>query len=498
MRMVWGAVGMFGLGAALAWPRVPEPLAVDAPAGRFSAGRALRALAPLMGAPRVSGSPAQRAAVEGLVDRLGALGFPVARKEHGTLWNVEAGEDRGAGVWLVAHSDSARRSPGGADDGLGLAVLLEAARVLAVEGVPDGLHLLVTDGEEQGLLGAEAFVESAPAARRLVINVEARGSEGPAYMFQTAGDAAALLAAWRSAGCTAQAGSLARRVYELLPNDTDFSVFRRAGAEGYDFALIHGAWRYHTPDDTFAALDPAAVQQVGDCVVGLARAWLAGRPVGDGSALAWQQVGPVMVALPAWLVRLGGAAGLVLLAVGARGRPLLAGVLGWIGGVVLAGLSGMALLVLLVAAWPGFLSRPAEVEGAGSVYASAWALAAAAAGAARAVAARFATGGGQGFGGGWLLAGAGVSGLVAVTVPEVGLVVLPGVFAAAARLWGRGVPAGVVQLGAAGLAGALLCPVLLALPEALTSRALPVLAVVPLVVLGWLAPFGVGAREKTP
>lgn len=486
----------FVVGGWLGWPQVAEPLPSEAPADRFAAARALSGVADLVQEPRPSGSRAHRAAVDALVERLGAAGLPARRVAYGELRNVEAGFGRRGGVWLVAHTDSVPRSPGASDDGLGLAVILEATRVLAAAGAPPGLHVLLTDGEEKGLLGARAFVEDAPDADRVIINVEARGSEGPAFMFQTAGAPGPLLAAWRSSGCTAQAGSLARWVYELLPNDTDFSAFRRAGASGYDFALIRGAWRYHTPDDTLEGLDPAAVQQIGDCVVGLARAWLEPRPEPAGGPLAWQQVGSQMVVVPAWGVRLAAVAGLIALVVAMRGPRRWVGALGWVGAMAGAGALGFALLLGLVAGWPGFLARPAEMPEPEPVYAVAWGVALLAVVVVRALGRRF--GRGADFEGGWSLSGGLVSAGLAAAVPEVGLVLLPGVLVAAAGLLGRGRVGWALQLVGAFASGALLGPVLLALPAALTSRALPVLAVVPVALLFWLLPVGVGSREKTP
>lgn len=490
----------FGVGTLAAWPREPAALRVDAPTERFSADRALGEVAAWAGGPRVTGTAAQRAAVNGLAARLRTLGFVAEPHEYGRLLNLEASAtgDRGEGVWLVAHSDTVRGSPGGADDGLGLAVLVEAARVLSRDGVPARLHLLITDGEEAGLYGAQAFVNDAPNARRLVINVEARGSEGPAYMFQTAGSTPPLLSAWRASGCTAQAGSLARWVYESLPNDTDFTVLRASGAEGYDFALIHGAWRYHTPDDTLAGLDPRAVQQVGDCVVGLAQEWLRGRPAAAVSRLAWQQVGPWMVALPTWAVRGAALAGGLLVLAGMRGRGAVGGLLAWIAALALAAAVGTGALTTLVATWPDFLARPAEVEHPEGVYVGAWVIAAASAALSLRVAQRLSRRGAPELVGGWLGGSALCAATGALLAPEAGLVLLPGLFAAGARLHGGGIAAGAARVGAAGLAGAMLGPVLLALPIALTSRALPVLAVVPLLVVPWLLPLRLGASEKAP
>src|SRR5215210_5593838 len=62
-------------------------------------------------------------------------------------------------IGLLSHYDSAPQSPGAADDGLGVAVSLEAARVLAGRtGRTWTIFVLITDGEESGLMGAAALV----------------------------------------------------------------------------------------------------------------------------------------------------------------------------------------------------------------------------------------------------------------------------------------------------------------------------------------------------
>jgi hypothetical protein len=503
MRYAAAAGGAFAIGATLAWPRLAEVPREEADPAEFSASRALVQLAPLVERPRVSGTGAHREAVAAMQARLRALGFAAETREYGGLRNVEASADgdRAGGVWLVAHSDTVAGSPGGADDGLGLAVLLEAARVLSLGGVPPALHLLVTDGEEAGLLGARAFLADAPGAARLVLNVEARGSRGPAFMFQTAGPTGPLLGAWREAGCTAQAGSLARFVYDLLPNDTDFTVFRASGAHGYDFALIHGAWRYHTAEDTLAGLDPRAVQQVGDCVVGLARAWLSGPRDEDPGALAWQQVGPWMLAMPSSWVRIGGVVAALLVLHAARGQRLGPGLAAWAGALLLTGMGGVVALATLVWAWPDFLARPAEVERPEWLYALAWVLAAASTAAPARLARRILRWREAPLVPGWLAGGAVLAATASIIAPEAALVLLPGAFAAAAGLHGAGPRAGAARVAAAGLAGALLGPVLLSLPAALTSRALPVLAVAPILLVPFLLSFllpGLRARQETP
>lgn len=481
--MIAGRTVAFLVAALVAWPRLPAALPADASADVFAAERAMAHVREWAREPRPSGSAAHARVLVGIEGELARSGWVVQREEApGGLVNLVAhapGASGEGGVWLAAHSDSVRRAPGAADDGLGLGVVVEASRVLARTG---GLHVLVTDGEERGLLGARAHVSaaggSAGRAARVVINVEARGTEGPAYMFQTAGPTARMMDAWRRSGCDAQATSLARAVYDQLPNDTDFTVFRQAGWWGYDFALIGGAWRYHTPEDTPENLDPRSVQQVGDCVVGLARAWLepdAGREA--AGSVYFQALGGT-VAAPSWLVRVLGVA--TILALPPR-RGALRGLIGWLGALVLAFGAGLAVQTAL-ATRPWFVDRPAEMAGPEPVYALALAIGlAVGAVVSRQRSIRY----------GWHLAGVALAAITAVFWPVVGYVLLPGAWASVLVLRERSAlaPAALAPaaLVPAALAGLVVGPVLCAIYPALTTRMLPVLCVVPVILLGWIA-----------
>ena len=410
--------------------------------------------------------------LDALEGELAALGLPVRREGTGPV-NLVAGSGPG-GIWLVAHSDSVRGAPGAADDGFGLGVALEAARTL--RDVRD-LHVLVTDGEEAGLLGAKAHVVAAGRTPRLVLNLEARGATGPVYMFQVSGAPGPLLDAWRAAGCTAQTSSLAAWVYRLLPNDTDFTVLRRANWTGYDFALLHDSWRYHTPDDVPEGLSAASVQQAGDCVVGLVRAWSGkATPTAGPVDRAWEQLPIGLFELPLPAVR--AIAAFVLLVTHLRaGRPSPAGYLAWFlsfFGALTVG-AGITLGLGSIGAW----TRPAEMQHPHAWYAAVILGAILAGGGAWRLVGRWA-----GPAVGWHRLVATLSGLTGLLLPEVGYVLLPGGLAAAAAARGR--PG--LAAPAAWVAGVFVAPVLFAVPEALTSRMSVAIALLPIGLLAWAAP----------
>ena len=58
--------------------------------------------------------------------------------------------------------------------------------------------------------------------------------------------------------------SLYYEVYKTLPNDTDFTIFKRHGIEGCNFAFIRNVRNYHTANDDFAHCDPGSLQHHGD------------------------------------------------------------------------------------------------------------------------------------------------------------------------------------------------------------------------------------------
>ncbi len=170
---------------------------------------------------------------------------------------------------LSTHYDSCRFGPGAGDAGGCVAAVVEAGRLLMLrtEQLKRPVYLLFTDAEELGLLGAVEFARSHPLSKQrpLVLNFDARGTSGPVVMYEThAGNAVAIDKWVNSTVRPRVTGSLFTAVYRSMPNGTDFSVFQRAGWQGFNFAIIDGAHRYHQPDDTLANLDPRSVQHFGE------------------------------------------------------------------------------------------------------------------------------------------------------------------------------------------------------------------------------------------
>jgi peptidase M28-like protein len=176
-------------------------------------------------------------------------------------------------IGLVSHYDSAPESPGAADDGLGVAVSLEAARVLA--GRPDRQWttlVLVTDGEESGLMGAAALVTDRDVTSTLqaYINVEAAGSGGTAVLFEAGPANAWVTRPWARSAPHPRGGSFGIEVYRRLPNDTDFTILARQGIPGLNFAAVDDGYSYHTARDVPERLGRDTLRKTGENVVAVA------------------------------------------------------------------------------------------------------------------------------------------------------------------------------------------------------------------------------------
>jgi len=190
------------LTATLAAYRPPAPLAANASPDAFSAYRAAAILQDLVGdgIPHPIGSPALARMRDAIVKRLSALGYAPELQSGlvcrdgvcGNPVNIVATlggstDDKDA-VMLAAHYDSVPAGPGASDDGAAVATLIEIARILAVRPrPPHPIVLLLTDGEEAGLLGATLFVQQHPLSKQVkaALNLDAGGTSGSSLMFET-------------------------------------------------------------------------------------------------------------------------------------------------------------------------------------------------------------------------------------------------------------------------------------------------------------------------
>ncbi|HEX5886874.1 MAG TPA: M20/M25/M40 family metallo-hydrolase, partial [Pyrinomonadaceae bacterium] len=257
---------------------------------QFSAERAMTYLNVIGQRPHPSGTSEHKAVRDYLLNELSRMGVtPAVQKtvvlrptprtpfHVGTVENVLVrleGASNSKAVLLIAHYDSVPTSPGVSDNGAAVAAMLETVRALrASERLKNDVIFLFTDAEEVGLMGARAFIKEHPWAKDvgIVLNFEARGSEGPALMFETSDGNGWLIKELARAGAPARTNSLLYEAYRRLPNETDMTMFKQAGYPGLNFAYIDGAARYHSQSDSLDQLDQRSVQHQGLYALALAR-----------------------------------------------------------------------------------------------------------------------------------------------------------------------------------------------------------------------------------
>ena len=332
MRADWAALAPTALlcAAALVLERPPAPRAADAPAAEFSAGRAIESVRAIAATPHPSGAAGAERVRAFLVERLRALGLETevleargtSARYDGPLFDVVArrkGTASTGEVLLVAHHDSVPGGPGAADDGAAVAAVLESLRALR-EGPPprNDLVVLLTDGEEMGLLGASAYAAQPQRLRdvRVVLNFEARGVSGPTLMFETSRPNDRWIDAYAAVAPSPGANSLMAAVYRRMPNDTDFTVFRRAGVAGLNFAFLEGGWAYHTAADAPENLSLASLEHHGETMLAMLRRLGADdlrEPAGE-DLVYFDVLGALVVRWPTRLAWIGTAAALLLCA----------------------------------------------------------------------------------------------------------------------------------------------------------------------------------------
>src|ERR1051326_9038156 len=267
----------------------PDPLPASAAVSEFSAYRALKHIASIATSPHATGTQGNLATANYIAGELSKLAAHprvqeatiVERRPAGyrlvQVRNVIGkitGSRNSRAVVLVAHYDSAWSSLGAADDGAGVATLLET--LSALRGSPqlrNDLVFLFTDAEELGLKGAQAFVRFDPEASRVgaVLNFEARGSSGPSIMFETREDDAWLIRALLAAAPNAVINSLAPSIYRFMPNDTDYTVFKQAGISGLNFGFAEDWHSYHSVLDRADRVSMRSLQHHGTYALAVSR-----------------------------------------------------------------------------------------------------------------------------------------------------------------------------------------------------------------------------------
>lgn len=188
------------------------------------------------------------------------------------------GED-GSYIMLASHYDSSPKkrsgedgeSKGAADDGYGVSTILEIVRIIKESGqeLENGIKILITDGEEMGLMGAKEEMNNnfdLYENVNFVVNLEARGIKGPALMFETSNNNKKVIDLYKKANLPVSY-SLAADVYNKMPNGSDFTEFKNAGLPGINFAVLNDLDYYHTKNDNYDNISDTSIQHYGEQVL---------------------------------------------------------------------------------------------------------------------------------------------------------------------------------------------------------------------------------------
>ena len=270
--------------------KLPEKVSAKAPAGEFSSGRAMELLKNFAVKPHPIGSAEHNKVRDYIISELKSLGFmpQIQKTQVMREWSVSfirvasienimvriPGTNNSKAVMLVAHYDSVPTGPGTSDDGSGVVTLLETLRALKNNPpLKNDVIFLFTDGEEIGLMGAKAFADQHPWAKDVgvILNFEASGSGGSVMMFETSNLNGWLVNEFAEAAQYPVATSLAYEIYKRMPNDTDLSIFKKAGYAGLNFAFLGNRYDYHTMSDNLQNIDERTLQQDGSYALSLTK-----------------------------------------------------------------------------------------------------------------------------------------------------------------------------------------------------------------------------------
>ena len=267
----------------------PSPKGLDTPENEFSAIRAHNILKSLLleNKPHPVGSDLNRTIKERLKNELDKLGIEHQEQktwacatrfascaEVENLIAIIPGETKSPYLALMAHYDSVPMAPGAGDDGAGVVAILEAARALKLEApFKHPIMIILTDAEEIGLVGAEAFFNQHPLAKEIgiVLNIEGSGSSGSSMVLRTSKKNELLIKSYVHETARPYGFSFVKEIFKRMPNDTDFSVVNRANIAGIDFAFAGERNHYHTPNDTVDNIDLRTIQHHGENILPLSR-----------------------------------------------------------------------------------------------------------------------------------------------------------------------------------------------------------------------------------
>lgn len=180
-------------------------------------------------------------------------------------------------VLVNSHLDSTLPSPGAADDGIGIGIMMELLRIFTTPGknrkpLRNSIVMLFNNGEESLQDASHLFItsnHSTVPSLRSVINLEACGVSGPELLFQA--QSAEMIAAYAKAPYPFGT-VLANEVFSsgIVLSDTDLRIVNDYGnIWGLDMAVIGNSYFYHTRKDIPEYLGRGVAQHFGENVLAI-------------------------------------------------------------------------------------------------------------------------------------------------------------------------------------------------------------------------------------
>jgi hypothetical protein len=274
--------------------------------------------------PRPMGSPAEQRALRFAVEKFREDGLDTAyvmEMKRSTTANtnsgIAVGVKRGTSGRIIViggHIDSAGPEiPGADDDGSGVAVVLECARVLAGKRTESTIVFACFGGEEQGLEGSKYFVDHFEQIDSVVLMLQVDMANGLGIIELAPDTYGSSAPRWL---VSAAVEEFYRLGYQHLRYPTHFFAFNyslprgsgsdhesflQKGIPAIDFSTDVNS-PIHTPQDNFDNFDPRGLKRSGDVVLRLVERFDSGTPSRETEQYWLYLVGSLPIALPLWML----------------------------------------------------------------------------------------------------------------------------------------------------------------------------------------------------
>ncbi len=267
--------------------KMPKVKGHDTPLTEFSAIRAMQHIKCISEKPHPTGSKEIENVRRYIISQLDTLGYsPILQKEMifveksqraCNIVNIIVripGSQNTKSVVVMGHYDSVDYSFGASDDGSAVGAMLETLRILKHEKQhKNDIIFVFTDAEEIGLIGAKAFHDKHKLAQNigLILNFEASGTKGQSLMFETNDNNSWLISEFADVAPYPIANSFSIEIYKRMPNYTDYTIFKKDGTPGLNFAYIESRFDYHTEGDNIENTSSESVQHHGSYMLSLTK-----------------------------------------------------------------------------------------------------------------------------------------------------------------------------------------------------------------------------------